>query len=71
LNIEPISILKKFYGVVAHLATITAGCGAPPKIIWIRRGYCSTHEIEAIPRRHAEEINSCLMSPDCAGMMLY
>lgn len=45
--------------------------GAPPKIIWIRRGNCSTRDIEAILRRHAEEITSCLMNPDCAGMMLY
>ncbi len=45
--------------------------GAPPKIIWIRRGNCSTRDIEAILRRHAEEISMCLANPDCAGMMLY
>ena len=30
--------------------------GAPPKIIWIRRGNCSTAEIESILREHREDI---------------
>ena len=30
--------------------------GFPPKVIWIRRGNCETKEIEAILRRHHEEI---------------
>ena len=45
--------------------------GAPPKIIWLRRGNCSTTDIESILRRHADEIAVCLTNSDCAGMMLY
>ena len=30
--------------------------GAPPKIVWIRRGNCSTTMIEQILRRHREDI---------------
>ena len=45
--------------------------GTPPKVIWVRRGNCSTRDIEAMLRRHAEEIATCISNPDCAGMMLY
>lgn len=45
--------------------------GAPPKIIWVRRGNCSTNDMENILRRHADEIAVCLTNPDCAGMMIY
>jgi predicted nuclease of predicted toxin-antitoxin system len=30
--------------------------GFPPKIIWIRRGNCSTREIEELFRQHHDEI---------------
>lgn len=30
--------------------------GYPPKIVWIRRGNCSTREIERILRDHAEAL---------------
>lgn len=30
--------------------------GFPPKVIWIRRGNCSTNQIEEILRSHNEEI---------------
>lgn len=30
--------------------------GFPPKIIWVRRGNCSTNEIENILRLHSDEI---------------
>lgn len=30
--------------------------GFPPKVIWVRRGNCSTTEIEAILRSHQEDI---------------
>lgn len=30
--------------------------GFPPKIIWIRRGNCTTSQIEAIMRSHSEDI---------------
>jgi predicted nuclease of predicted toxin-antitoxin system len=30
--------------------------GAPPKAVWIRRGNCSTRDIEEIPRRRHADI---------------
>ncbi len=32
--------------------------GFPPKVIWIRRGNCSTSSIESILRLHAKEIEA-------------
>jgi predicted nuclease of predicted toxin-antitoxin system len=32
--------------------------GFPPKVIWIRRGNCSTHQIESLLRQHHEAIAS-------------
>lgn len=29
--------------------------GAPPKVVWIRRGNCSTSDVEAMLRRHFDE----------------
>lgn len=42
--------------------------GFPPKIIWIRRGNCSTSEVEAIFRLHREDIN--LLDNDSALGMI-
>jgi len=36
--------------------------GFPPKIIWIRRGNCSTHSVETILRNHFEDVS--LLSVD-------
>ena len=30
--------------------------GPPPKVVWIRRGNCSTTEIEAILRTHQDDL---------------
>jgi len=32
--------------------------GFPPKVIWIRRGNCSTHDIESILRENFNSINA-------------
>lgn len=32
--------------------------GFPPKVIWIKRGNCSTHEIEKIIHSNADKISS-------------
>ena len=32
--------------------------GFPPKVIWVRRGNCSTSAIEKILRQHSEEIGA-------------
>ena len=40
-----------------------------PRIVWIRRGNCSTDEIEALLRRHAERI-SALMGEGAEGFLV-
>jgi len=42
--------------------------GFPPKIIWIRRGNCSTQEIEAILRENYDAIQS-LSNDDDTGIL--
>ena len=44
--------------------------GAPPKVIWIRRGNCSTSDIEAILRRHSDEVRQ-LMQGDEVALVLF
>ncbi len=42
--------------------------GFPPKIIWIRRGNCSTGEVEAILRSHLQDIQA-LNSDSALGIL--
>jgi predicted nuclease of predicted toxin-antitoxin system len=42
--------------------------GAPPKIIWIRRGNCSTSVIEEILRHHYDDVLA-LTTDDTAGVL--
>lgn len=44
--------------------------GAPPKVIWIRRGNCSTSDIEAILRRHSDEALQLLQGVEVALVLL-
>ena len=44
--------------------------GVPPRIIWIRRGNCSTSDIEAILRRHSDEALQ-LMQGDEVALVLF
>jgi len=32
--------------------------GAPPKVVWIRRGNCTTAEIEALLRTHHDDLSA-------------
>lgn len=45
--------------------------GFPPKIIWIRRGNCSTNEIEAILRRHLADIQTLMTDRQTGILTLY
>ena len=38
--------------------------GAPPKVIWVRLGNCSTDDIDRLLRKRAEEIMEFLSSSD-------
>lgn len=45
--------------------------GFPPKIIWIRRGNCSTNQIERILRSHYEDIQKLDNDPSLGVLTLY
>ena len=45
--------------------------GFPPKVIWIRRGNCSTNDIESILRTHAANIQTLNDDPTLGILTLY
>lgn len=45
--------------------------GAPPKVVWIRLGNCTTHQIEAILRKHSSDIQSLIENPEAEFLLLY
>jgi predicted nuclease of predicted toxin-antitoxin system len=45
--------------------------GFPPKIIWIRRGNCSTSEIEAMLKTHINEIQTLFDDSSLGILTLY
>jgi predicted nuclease of predicted toxin-antitoxin system len=45
--------------------------GFPPKVIWIRRGNCSTNEIEIMLRRHYGLIESLSHDPTEGVLILF
>jgi predicted nuclease of predicted toxin-antitoxin system len=45
--------------------------GFPPKVIWIRRGNCSTTEIESILRSHLADIQTLANEPNLGILTLY
>jgi predicted nuclease of predicted toxin-antitoxin system len=44
--------------------------GAPPKVIWIGVGNCSTEEIAHLLREHCDEINRFLLDGEAAFLAL-
>lgn len=44
--------------------------GPPPKLVWIRRGNCSTREIEAVLRRHLGDLERFGADPAAAVLVL-
>ena len=44
--------------------------GAPPKVVWIRRGNCSTKMVEEILRRHCDEIRQLSADRDTSYLVL-
>ncbi len=44
--------------------------GAPPKVIWLALGNCSTSEIERCLRRHREEIETFASEPDTTLLVI-
>lgn len=45
--------------------------GYPPKVIWIRRGNCSTKQIEEILRAHFNDIKNLEKSHDIGVLALF
>ena len=45
--------------------------GFPPKIIWIKRGNCSTGEIEKILRNHFADISGFYKNTDHGVLLLF
>ena len=54
----------------ADFSDLTALLGSPPKVVWIRRGNCSTREIEAILRLHYDAMTSFDRNPDLGVLAL-
>jgi predicted nuclease of predicted toxin-antitoxin system len=44
--------------------------GHPPKVVWIRRGNCSTTDIAALLRRHFDDIKKFNQDPQEALLVL-
>ena len=44
--------------------------GSAPRIVWIRRGNCSTQDIESLLRRHASRIAALENDPDTQFLVL-
>ena len=44
--------------------------GAPPKVVWIRRGNCTTKQIEFILRNKLEDIQQLINSPESSYLVI-
>lgn len=55
----------------ADYSELTVLLGYPPKVIWIRRGNCSTNAIESILRIYFEKIEQLASDPAAAMMTIY
>jgi predicted nuclease of predicted toxin-antitoxin system len=44
--------------------------GSAPRIVWIRRGNCSTHDIEALLRQHSLHISALESDADTRFLVL-
>ena len=44
--------------------------GHPPKVVWIRRGNCSTDEIESLLRQHEADLRAFEQDPDASFLVL-
>lgn len=44
--------------------------GSPPKVVWIRRGNCTTRQIEFILRNKQEDIRSLVDNPESTYLVI-
>jgi predicted nuclease of predicted toxin-antitoxin system len=54
----------------ADYGDLSAIAGYPPGIVWIRRGNCSTREIEALLRAHREALEALTGDPETGLLVL-
>jgi predicted nuclease of predicted toxin-antitoxin system len=55
----------------ADFSDLSALFGFPPKVIWIRRGNCSTREIEVILRLHYDAVVSLNADANVGVLVLF
>jgi len=55
----------------ADYQQISALRGYPPKVIWVRRGNCSTQQIESLLRNNVERIRTFLDDKDAGTLILF
>jgi predicted nuclease of predicted toxin-antitoxin system len=55
----------------ADFCDLSALFGFPPKVIWIRRGNCSTREIEEILRFHYDAVAAFQSDPGVGTLALF
>ena len=55
----------------ADYSDLSLVLGYPPKIIWIRRGNCSTETIEQILRGNSADIEAMSVDPNSAIITIY
>ena len=44
--------------------------GHPPKVVWVRRGNCSTDKIESLLREHETDLRAFAQNPDASFLVL-
>jgi len=44
--------------------------GSPPKVVWIRRGNCTTRQIEFILRNKLEDIRALVGNPESTYLVI-
>lgn len=44
--------------------------GHPPKVVWVRRGNCSTRDVEELLRRHRSDLESLDRDPEATFLVL-
>ena len=55
----------------ADFSEISVILGSPPKVVWVRRGNCSTAEIEAITRQNSAAIQDLETDPNANVLALF
>ncbi|MGQ0542263.1 MAG: DUF5615 family PIN-like protein [Blastocatellia bacterium] len=55
----------------ADFAEMDSLLGAPPSIVWIRRGNCPTNAIEAMLRHHVELLHALIDSDSSDILTIY